>query len=59
MGYPYGPTEARLLIETDTCGIKVVTEDFTKVAGAELQQMMNLAGYGSCTDMTDWTPVAS
>ena len=37
----------------------MVTEDFTKVTGAELQQMMNLAGYGSCTDMTDWTPVAS
>ena len=56
-GYSYGPTEARLFIETDSCGIQVVTDDFTKVTGAELKQMMNQARYGSCTDMTNWTPV--
>jgi hypothetical protein len=56
-GYTFSPTEGRLLIETDTCGIRVVTDDFTTITGAELRQMMNLATYGSCTDMTDWTPV--
>jgi hypothetical protein len=58
-GYTFSPSEGRLLIETDTCGIKVVTDDFTQVTGAELQQMMDLATYGRCTDMTGWTPVVS
>ena len=56
-GYSYGPTEAHLLIKTDTCGINVVTQDFTEVTGAELKPMMNQARYGSCEDTTDWTPV--
>jgi hypothetical protein len=56
-GYTFTPTEGRLMIETDTCGIRVQSDDFTKVTGAELKQMMNLATYGSCKDMADWTPV--
>jgi hypothetical protein len=47
------------MIETDTCGIRVQTADVTTVTPVELQQMMNLATYGRCTDMTDWTPVVS
>lgn len=55
--YFEGPVEARLLIDTGSCGIRVRADDFTKVTGAELREMMNHATYGSCTDKTGWSPV--
>jgi hypothetical protein len=58
-GYTFGAAEGRLLIETDTCGIRVRAADVSAVGRDELLRMMNLASYGSCTSMTDWIPVVS
>ena len=47
------------MIETDTCGITVQTEDGSQVGRADLEQLMNQATYGSCQDETGWSPVVS
>ena len=47
------------MIETDTCGITVQTEDGSQVGRADLEKMMEQATYGSRRDETGWSPVVS
>jgi hypothetical protein len=57
-GQTFDPAEGRLMIETDTCGILVHSDDFRRVTPADLEKMMNAATYRSCSGTADWIPMA-